>query len=394
MDMTCQQAASKWRISPRRVQILCGEGRIAGARRIGRAWLIPADAEKPRDARKPDAAPVCPYWPEILQLDSHLMRLPGTQEILRQPMDDLRRQLLIAEMAYLQGDYSTARQLLQDITPDSPAYLCALSVSTAASAALGEGTALLSAYAALCDLLVKYRQDRTACMLVEMTQGLLYATTFSAAQFAPWLLNGVLEGLPPAARPMVIYVRAKGLLSLGKIDRAIGAIEAALSLLSEHGGVIEGYLWILLAQAQLYAGDGAQAKQAMHHAMDVFLPKGFLSPIAEYVTQMMGLIEQCLQESYPQLLPSILKLYHDMANRWRNAHNLLTQEHLTTLLTRREYQIAAGIATGMSNQQSAQQLGISLSTLKGHLQTVYQKLGITSRKELKDFILPKETPSK
>ena len=38
-------------ISTRRIQILCGEGRVPGAIRIGTVWGIPEDAEKPADAR-------------------------------------------------------------------------------------------------------------------------------------------------------------------------------------------------------------------------------------------------------------------------------------------------------------------------------------------------------
>lgn len=45
------EASKKWEISTRRVQILCGEGRIKGAARLGRTWVIPKDAEKPKDAR-------------------------------------------------------------------------------------------------------------------------------------------------------------------------------------------------------------------------------------------------------------------------------------------------------------------------------------------------------
>jgi len=41
----------KWGISVRRVNILCSEKRIPGATKIGFYWAIPADAEKPRDAR-------------------------------------------------------------------------------------------------------------------------------------------------------------------------------------------------------------------------------------------------------------------------------------------------------------------------------------------------------
>ena len=45
------QAAEKWGITPRRIQVLCKEKRIPGAIRIGYVWAIPADAEKPKDAR-------------------------------------------------------------------------------------------------------------------------------------------------------------------------------------------------------------------------------------------------------------------------------------------------------------------------------------------------------
>ena len=46
-----REMGEKWGITPRRVQILCGEGRVCGAMRVGRAWIIPADAEKPSDGR-------------------------------------------------------------------------------------------------------------------------------------------------------------------------------------------------------------------------------------------------------------------------------------------------------------------------------------------------------
>ena len=45
------KAAEKWNISLRRVQVLCEQGRIKGAVRLGWAWAIPKDAEKPMDLR-------------------------------------------------------------------------------------------------------------------------------------------------------------------------------------------------------------------------------------------------------------------------------------------------------------------------------------------------------
>lgn len=49
--LTTTQASKKWGISSRRIQILCAEGRISGAMRIGTIWAIPENAEKPKDAR-------------------------------------------------------------------------------------------------------------------------------------------------------------------------------------------------------------------------------------------------------------------------------------------------------------------------------------------------------
>lgn len=49
--LSIRQTAEKWGISTRRIQILCAEERIPGAMRIGYSWVIPASAEKPKDAR-------------------------------------------------------------------------------------------------------------------------------------------------------------------------------------------------------------------------------------------------------------------------------------------------------------------------------------------------------
>lgn len=50
--ITVRQAAESWGLSIRRVQQLCTLGRIEGAIQPARDWLIPKDAEKPRDTRK------------------------------------------------------------------------------------------------------------------------------------------------------------------------------------------------------------------------------------------------------------------------------------------------------------------------------------------------------
>ena len=49
--ISIKEAAEKWGLSTRRVQMFCVEGRIDDASKLGREWAIPSTAEKPSDLR-------------------------------------------------------------------------------------------------------------------------------------------------------------------------------------------------------------------------------------------------------------------------------------------------------------------------------------------------------
>ena len=48
---TTVEMSEKWNITSRRIGVLCSEGRIDGAIKKGKTWLIPSNAVKPEDAR-------------------------------------------------------------------------------------------------------------------------------------------------------------------------------------------------------------------------------------------------------------------------------------------------------------------------------------------------------
>lgn len=50
--ISVREAATKWKISERRVQKLCEENRVEGVLRFGHSWLIPIDSKKPDDLRR------------------------------------------------------------------------------------------------------------------------------------------------------------------------------------------------------------------------------------------------------------------------------------------------------------------------------------------------------
>lgn len=49
--MTTKEASEKWDITERRINVLCKEGRIPGAYKEDKRWVIPMNAVKPADKR-------------------------------------------------------------------------------------------------------------------------------------------------------------------------------------------------------------------------------------------------------------------------------------------------------------------------------------------------------
>lgn len=58
-----REVAEAWGVSSRRVQRLCSEGRVEGARKFGRAWMIPVGAPKPSRPRRMPSEPFVPVAP-------------------------------------------------------------------------------------------------------------------------------------------------------------------------------------------------------------------------------------------------------------------------------------------------------------------------------------------
>lgn len=46
-----KEVAEEWEITPRRVRAMCAAGKIAGAEKVGRDWVVPAETERPKDGR-------------------------------------------------------------------------------------------------------------------------------------------------------------------------------------------------------------------------------------------------------------------------------------------------------------------------------------------------------
>lgn len=86
----------------------------------------------------------------------------------------------------------------------------------------------------------------------------------------------------------------------------------------------------------------------------------------------------------PALVGILLKLIMIPFTKKKNnnAKNQNTQEDLFAILSPREKEVARLAARGYSNAQIAEELFISVETVKRHMATIFEKLGIESRTQL------------
>lgn len=119
------EVAQKWGISPRRVRVLCNEGRIAGVIRKGNLYMIPGDARQPKDARTyTKTTGRKDYTPALERIESLKQQLTALRPLTPAEVEALREVFLV-EHTYnsnaIEGNTLTLQEtslVLQGMTID------------------------------------------------------------------------------------------------------------------------------------------------------------------------------------------------------------------------------------------------------------------------------------
>lgn len=121
--MKVSEAAEKWGLSPRRVRVLCAENRIDGVIQKGKLYWIPADAEKPDDARATKSAKAV-LKRTLGEIDRRMAELSERRPLTRGEVERLRDEFLV-EYTYnsnaIEGNTLTLQEtamVLEGVTID------------------------------------------------------------------------------------------------------------------------------------------------------------------------------------------------------------------------------------------------------------------------------------
>lgn len=200
-------------------------------------------------------------------------------------------------------------------------------------------------------------------------------------------LNKYLRLLPPGLRVFGCYIMAHQAYLKGEYEKGLGIVETSLSLGEENYLIPSIYLYLVGAMNAMSADKIELGKEYFLKAYNLAKPDELLEPVGEHHGLLQGLIEICLKKSEKEYYEKIIAITYRFSYGWRRVHNPMTSENVADTLTTTEFSVAMLANRGWTNNEIADYLEVNVNTVKTHITSVFNKLGINSRKELNEFML-------
>lgn len=162
----------------------------------------------------------------------------------------------------------------------------------------------------------------------------------------------------------------KAYIHLGQSDAAAELLNRVLHLARRYGerSALLARLEVLRVLLALRDGRDADAKAILTHVLTE-LPVGHFRSI---LLEDAALLDPLLEATHPSLWP---------ASKQEQESVTKTDPPLLGPLSDRELEVLRWLPSGLSNQGLADQLYISVNTVKWHLKEIYSKLGVSNRTE-------------
>ena len=399
--ISIDEAAKKWGLSKRFVQLLCSNGRIEGATRLGRAWMIPHDAKKPIDGRtkaarsKRDADMPLPRKTPFLYM-TDLYNTPGTADDVGESLayNHEARVLFEAEVAYSRGEidkvYDIANYLLHK---HSGFYAIQSAGMLLAMCAVWKGDIEMwrKAKIHISEAPAKNDNDRDVMQLAISAVDIM---VYNVESFPEWFKKGRFEPIHKDAYPAAKVYYAKYLYALGyavamglvKVDGTQGlyimsvisfSVEPLISW-ARASNTIMAEIYLRLTCAAIYHNCGKD-EDAIYHidkAIELALPDKFYGVLAEYCRALDSLMEKRLSLIDEGAWKEVKKLYKIYNEGWSKLSGVVRGKTILTTLSDKEREVAKLAAFGMGNQEIADHLHISLSVVKQAVRIVNEKSGL------------------
>lgn len=229
----------------------------------------------------------------------------------------------------------------------------------------------------------------------DMCEGFIYSCLNQEKKIPAWIVKGDLQDssicFPGYAFFNIIW--GKTLLISGQYLKLIGLAEEFIGMASVFPNLLgQVYTYIYEAAAKFKLGRHEDARRTLRKALDVAAPDQVIMPFAEngeYIADMLAQLEN--SGHYPEFIGRINALFPLIAKSREAMSAELKSRDNRSMLTEREAAIAELVASGLSNQAIGKTLHIAEVTVKKALQSIFAKLGISSRTALAKIMIEQTT---
>lgn len=362
-------------ISLQEVERCLQKGLIQGARRVDGVWYIPEDTQLPIQHRVKTFMPI---WEEVKD--------GTTAQMVERIKDDEERGVAHSTLLYFQSEYEACAE-------ESGRYLesesteiraSALLVHSMASVALGDAAVANEDFQRMKKGMTEAADVQTAAMndMLRFLIEVFFHTDGEIKMFSP----ETLPYLPVGTRLFAMYGAAHAQYLHGDYSRALGIAEASLLLAMDRFPIVAIYLDLIASIAAFNLQDEKQAASFFKHAWEIAERENLMQPFVEHHGLLQGQIEKHLRDQKPEAYKMLVGKVMCFSRGWMKIHNPKSQNKVTDQLQPHEFALAMMAAKGKTNQEIADYMHISINTVKLHLSTIYQKVGVTSRKALRKHL--------
>lgn len=405
--MKIDEAAALWGVSVRRVQKLCADGKLEGAVRHGRDWMIPRGTSKPLDGRTKAGKQTLPTGdmplprktPFLYMTD--LYQIPGTADEVAESLSyNHEAEILFrAEVAYSRGEidkvYDSANYLLKK---HSGFYAILSAGMLLALCAIWKGDLAMWRRAKLHLVEAPARTDRDRD-IISMSITAVDSMLYDVQNFPDWFKIGCFDPLHKDALPAVKVYYAKylyataysvatrevtfdGIQGLSLMAMIPFTIEPMISqAVADKTILAELYLRMICAVVCHSCGKTDRAIVHLDRAISLALADGFYGLLAEYGRTLGSLLELRLTAVDPEAWNKVKELYKIYHDGWSKLSGGIIGRRVITTLSQKEREVAKLAAFGLSNSEIAEKLNMSIAGVKQAIKITSEKSGM----DRKDF---------
>ena len=380
------KAAERLGVTVRAVQKWAKDGRLPGAKQLGRSWMIPADAQIPASGTAiREIQSIRRHTPLPLLSTSFV---PGhALETAMAMEDEDERAIALTEYYYFTGQVETAVHTAEPYLEHSDPNL-AMSAELLyifANLSMGQSELVRAGITRIrgrVTAALATDEDSTLhanAILFGAMASIVLHTTGSDAES----LKAVLPLLPPGLQLLGCYILSCVAYLRKEYDYSRAIAELALAFGRDTYPLATNYLRMILCMDLMCLRKTAEARECFNKLWSMAFPDGVIEPIGAHHLLLQGLPEICLKRQQPEQYKRLTVSSNRYSVAWQKLHQQSDERSAVNSLSLIEYAIAALYNRDWAVKEIALHMEMSERMIKHHISMIYEKLGISSREELR-----------